>query len=52
MQHIFYLLIPLSIVTGFLLVRIVTERLGRRRKTRLIEREIADYLSQKAAAKA
>jgi hypothetical protein len=51
-QPIFYLLITLSIVAGFLLVRVVTERIARRRKSRLIERGMAEYLSQKAAAKA
>jgi hypothetical protein len=51
-QQIFYLLITLSIVAGFLLVRVVTDRIGRRRKSRLIERGVAEYLSQKVAAKA
>jgi hypothetical protein len=47
----FYLLVTLSVVAGFLLVRVVAERIGRRRKSRLIERGMAEYLSQKAAAK-
>jgi hypothetical protein len=51
-QQIFYLLITLSIVGGFLLVRFVREKIGRRRKSRVIEQGIAEYLSQKAAAKA
>ncbi len=45
----FYLLIILSVVTGFLLVQIVMARIGRRRKSRRLEREIAQYLRKKAA---
>ena len=45
----FYLLIILSVVTGFLLIRIVMARIGRRRKNRRLEREIAEYLRKKAA---
>jgi hypothetical protein len=45
----FYLLIILSVVTGFLLIRIVMARSGRRRKSRRLEREIAEYLRKKAA---
>jgi hypothetical protein len=45
----FYLLIILSVVTGFLLIQIVMTRIGRRRKSRRLEREIAEYLRKKAA---
>jgi hypothetical protein len=45
----FYLLIALSIVTGFLLIQIVMARIGRRRKSRRLEREIAEYLRKRAA---
>jgi hypothetical protein len=45
----FYLLIILSVVTGFLLVQIVMARIGRRRKSRRLEREILEYLRKKAA---
>jgi hypothetical protein len=37
----FYLLIILSVITGFLLIRIVMARIGRRRQSRRLEREIA-----------
>jgi hypothetical protein len=50
-EKYFYLLITLSIVAGFLLVRVVMARIERRRKSQLIERGIFEYLSQKAAAK-
>jgi hypothetical protein len=46
----FYLLIILSVITGFLLIRIVMARIGRRRQSRRLEREIAQYLRKKAAA--
>jgi hypothetical protein len=49
-QQIFYLLVILSIVAGFLLVRVAMARIGQRRKSRGIERGIAEYLSQKAGA--
>ena len=39
----FYLLIILSVVAGFLLIQIVMARIGRRRKGRRLEREIAKY---------
>ena len=45
----FYWLIILSVVAGFLLVRVVMARLGRRRKGRRLEREIAEYLRKRAA---
>jgi hypothetical protein len=45
----FYLLIILSVVTGFLLVQIVMARIGRRRKSRRPEREIFEYLRKRAA---
>ena len=45
----FYLLIILSVITGFLLIQIVTERIGRRRKSRRLEREVAEYLRKRAA---
>jgi hypothetical protein len=44
----FYLLIILSIVAGFLLVQIVRAKIGRRRKSRRLEREIAEYLRKRA----
>jgi hypothetical protein len=40
----FYLLIILSIAIGFLLIRIVMARIGRHRKSRRLEREIAEHL--------
>jgi hypothetical protein len=45
----FYLIIILSVVTGFFLIQIVRARIGRRRKSRLLEREIAEYLRKRAA---
>jgi len=45
----FYLIIILSVVTGFLLIQIVMTRIGRRRKSRRLEREIAEYLRKSAA---
>ena len=45
----FYVLIILSVVTGFLLIQIVMTRIGRRRKSRRLEREIAEYLRKRAA---
>jgi hypothetical protein len=45
----FYLLIILSIVTGFLLIQIVMARIGRRRKSRRLEREIGEYMRKRAA---
>jgi hypothetical protein len=45
----FYLLIILSVVTGFLLIQIVMTRIGRHRKSRRLEREIAEYLRKRAA---
>jgi len=45
----FYFLIILSVVTGFLLIQIVMARIGRRRKSRRLEREIAEYLRKRAA---
>jgi hypothetical protein len=47
----FYLLIILSVVTGFLLIQIVRARIGRRRKSRRVEQGIAEYLREKAARK-
>ena len=48
-EELFYLLIIFSVVTGFLLIRIVMARIGRRRKSRRLEREIAEYLRKRAA---
>jgi len=48
-EKYFYLLIILSVVAGFLLVRVVTERIGRRRKSHRLEREIGEYLRKRAA---
>jgi hypothetical protein len=45
----FYLLIILSVIIGFLLIRIVMARIGRRRKSRRLEREIGEYLRKRAA---
>ena len=45
----FYLLIILSVITGFLLIQLVMTRIGRRRKSRLLEQEIAEYLRKRAA---
>jgi hypothetical protein len=45
----FYLLIVLSVITGFLLIQIVMTRIGRRRKSRRLEREVAEYLRKRAA---
>jgi hypothetical protein len=44
----FYLLIALSIVAGLWLIQIITERIGRRRKSRRLEREIAEYVRKRA----
>lgn len=48
-EKYFYLLIILSVITGFLLFQIVMTRIGRRRKGRRVEREIAEYLRKRAA---
>ena len=40
----FYLLIILSVITAFLVIRIVMARIGRRRQSHRLEREIAEYL--------
>jgi hypothetical protein len=45
----FYLLIILSAITGFLLIRIVMARIGRHRQSRRLEREIAEYVRKRAA---
>jgi hypothetical protein len=45
----FYLLIILSVIISFLLIRIVMARIGRRRKSRRLEREIGEYLRKRAA---
>jgi hypothetical protein len=45
----FYLLIAFSVVIGFLLIQIVMTRIGRRRKSRRLEREIVEYLRKRAA---
>ena len=47
----FYLLIILSVITGFLLIQIVMARIGRRRNRRRIERGIAEYLASKSGGK-
>jgi hypothetical protein len=47
----FYLLITLSIVAGFLLVRVVIPKMGQRRKNRRIQRGIAEYLALKSVGK-
>jgi hypothetical protein len=44
----FYLLIVLFVVTGFLLIRIVMARIGQRRKSRRLQRELAEYLRKRA----
>jgi hypothetical protein len=48
-EKLFYLLLTLSIVAGFLLVQIVRARIGQRQKSRRLEREIAEYLRKRAA---
>jgi hypothetical protein len=40
----FYLLIILSIVIGLLFIRTLRARVARRRKSRRLEREIAEHL--------
>jgi hypothetical protein len=45
----FYLLIILSVVAGLLLIKIVIARIGRYRKSRRLEQEIAEYLRKRAA---
>ena len=47
----FYLLIILSVITGFLLIRIIIARIGRRRKSRRIEQGIAEYLHSESSGK-
>ena len=46
-----YLLIILSVITGFLLIQIVMARIGRRRNRRRIQRGIAEYLALKSSGK-
>src|SRR4030095_447813 len=45
----FYLLIILCVVTGFLLIQIAMTWIGRSRKSRRLEREIAEHLRKRAA---
>jgi hypothetical protein len=45
----FYLLIFLTVVIGLLLIQIVMAKIGRRRKGRRLEREVAEYLRKRAA---
>jgi hypothetical protein len=45
----FYLLIILAVIAVLLLIQIVAARIGRRRKGRRFEREIAEHLRKKAA---
>jgi hypothetical protein len=47
----FYLLIILSVVTGVLLIQIVIARIRQRRKSRRIERGLAEYLALKSSGK-
>jgi hypothetical protein len=47
----FYLLIILSVITGFVLFQIVMARIGRRRNRRRIERGIAEYFALKSSGK-
>jgi hypothetical protein len=47
----FYLLIILSVITGFLLIQIIVARIRRRRKSRRIERGTAEYLALKISGK-
>jgi hypothetical protein len=44
----FYSLLTLFVVTGFFFIKIVIARVGQRRKSRLIERGLAEYLRDKA----
>ena len=48
-EELFYLLIIFSVVTGLLLIRIVTARSSRRRKSYRLEREIAKHFRKRAA---
>jgi len=45
----FYLLVILSVITGFLFIQIVMARIGRRRKSRRLDREIGEYLRKRTA---
>jgi hypothetical protein len=45
----FYLLIILSVVTALLVIKIVADRIGRSRKGRRFQREIAEHLRKRAA---
>ena len=47
----FYLLIILSVITGFLLIQIIVARIRRRRKSPRIERGTAEYLALKSSGK-
>jgi hypothetical protein len=47
----FYLLIILSVITGFLLIQIIVARIRRRRQSRRIERGTAEYLGLKSSGK-
>jgi hypothetical protein len=48
-ERYFYLLVILSLITGFLLIQLVMTRIGRHRRSRRLEREIAEYLRKRAA---
>jgi hypothetical protein len=45
----FYLPIALSIIAGLWLIQIITGRIGRHRKSRRLERGIAEYLRKRVA---
>jgi len=47
----FYLLIILSVITGFLLIQTIVARIRRRRQSRRIERGTAEYLALKSSGK-
>ena|GEM_PF-1684187 len=48
-KEFYLLLIILSVFTGLLLIKIVAARIGRLRKGRRFEREIARHLRKRAA---
>jgi hypothetical protein len=50
-EELFYLLLILSIVAGFWLVRVLVPKIDRRRNRRRMDREIAEYLALKSTGK-
>ena len=51
LEKLLYLIVILSVVIGLLLIRTLVTRVGRCRKSRRIEQELAEYLRKESHAK-